>query len=168
MILILNLVILIIYMSRIEAATDGSQLKNRRGGWGFVVNFIKDSTVLSSYDKSGGELSTTNNKMELVAMINCLEYLLENHYDTLQITIFVDSEYLQNGLTKWMPKWKSKNWKLSNGGKVKNKSLWEKLDLLYNGFTRTPEIIHVDSHKGHVLNEQADKLATLAALNITH
>lgn len=153
-------------MSRIEAATDGSQLKNHRGGWGFVVNFIKDSILLSSYENSGGVAFTTNNKMELTAMINCLEYLLENHYDNLQITIFVDSEYLQNGLTKWISKWKAKNWKLSSGGKVKNKSLWEKLDLLYNGFARKPELIHVDSHKGHELNEHADKLATIAALNV--
>lgn len=149
-------------MTRIEAATDGGQLKDKRGGWSFVINFMDTNTILSTIEKSGMLSNTTNNKMEMTAMINCLEYLLENHYDKIQTTIFVDSEYLRNGLTKWMNKWKKNNWKLYSGGKVKNKNLWEKLDLLYNGFSIKPDIIHIDGHTGHPLNERADKLATMA------
>lgn len=153
--------------SKIEAATDGGQLKDKRGGWAFAINFIDSSNgkIINTIENSGMLKNTTNNKMEMIALINCLEYLLTNHYDNLPITIFVDSEYLRIGLTSWIIKWKKNNWKTATGGKVKNKNLWEKLDLFYNGFSRLPEIVHIDSHTGHPLNERVDKLATMAIFN---
>ena len=106
----------------ITVYTDGACLGNPGpGGWGAILE-------CGSYKKeiNGAAKLTTNNIMELTAVIKALELLKKP--STLQIT--TDSTYVKDGITKWIHNWKNKNWKTANKKPVKNKDLWEKLDLL--------------------------------------
>ncbi len=129
--------------------TDGSCLGNPgAGGWGFIAK--DDEKILK---KSGGELETTNNRMELSAVVAVLEHF---HSDE-EITIHTDSEYVKNGMTSWIKNWKKNHWKASTGKPVKNRDLWEKLDALADG--RKLCWCWVRGHNGDEMNEAVDDLA---------
>ena len=129
--------------------TDGSCLGNPGpGGWGFNVTLDN-----REYDVSGGEINTTNNKMELTAVIEALIFVPKN----LNIEIYSDSMYVINGITKWI-----KNWKRKNFIQVKNTDLWKKLDKLCENRKITWN--YVKAHNGDVKNELVDKLAKSEAL----
>lgn len=102
---------------------------------------------------SGGEAGTTNNRMELTAAIMALSALKEK----CEADISTDSTYLKNGITKWIPGWIAKNWKLSDGKAVKNRDLWEKLAELtsYHDVTWHWE----KGHHGLEKNEECDRMA---------
>lgn len=140
------------------AYTDGSCLGNPgKGGWGVVIEAWSDGQLRQTYEMSGFEEHTTNNRMEITSAIKALESLPENS----EITIYADSKYLIEGITKWLSKWKSNNWKLASRKPVQNKELWQKLDE-----NSSRHYVKWQWVKGHDKNEgniRADKLATTAA-----
>lgn len=132
--------------------TDGSCIGNPGpGGWGFNVTLDNQE-----YDVSGGEKDdTTNNRMELTAVIEALIFVPKN----LNIEIYSDSMYVINGITKWI-----KNWKRKNFMQVKNTDLWKKLDKLSEN--RKINWNYVRAHNGDLKNELVDKLAKSEAYKI--
>ena len=137
----------------IVAYTDGCCLGNPGpGGWG---SLIQEDGVTHSL--LGGEPATTNNRMEMMAVISTLE-----HFPTpVRIQIHTDSQYVKNGMTSWLAKWKANGWRTSDKKPVKNRDLWERLDLLCS--QHDVSFHWVRGHNGHPLNEQADALANLGA-----
>jgi len=133
--------------------TDGSSRGNPGpGGWGAIV--LKGHNVV---ELAGRDNKTTNNRMELLAAISALSETGTEH----AIRLFTDSEYLINGITKWVFGWSSKGWKTAAGGDVLNKDLWEKLMKLTKD--RKIEWKKVKGHAGHSANERVDTLATCLA-----
>ena len=137
----------------IELFTDGACSGNPGpGGWGvlIIINGVERSI-------SGFEYDTTNNRMELTAAINGLDYLQA----PCTVKLFTDSVYLKNGITKWIHKWKENNWKTSSGKSVKNKDLWQKLELLVKKHEKV-DWLWVKGHSGNSKNDKADTLAKSA------
>lgn len=128
--------------------TDGGSSGNPGpGGWAFIV--VKDDVSL--YSSSGGEKETTNNKMELSAVINALKYVKDNKLE--DVSLFSDSQYVIKGITEWIKSWKKSMWKK---GTVKNVELWEELDSLNSELSIKWN--WVKGHNGNKYNEEADKL----------
>ncbi len=131
--------------------TDGACSGNPgSGGWAAII-FNKRSGQKSK--KIGGEIETTNNRMELMAIIHALESIPKESC----IQIFTDSKYVINGIELWIKKWKINDWIGSNKKKVKNKDLWMKLDMLSMQFHIKWN--WVKGHSGNKYNEEVDRLA---------
>ena len=141
-------------MKRIEIYTDGACSGNPGpGGWGAILRFRQDGKV---YEKelSGGEAQTTNNRMEMTALIRALEAL---HYPC-SIDLYSDSQYVINGLEKgWAKGWKRRGWKKSDGSPALNPELWDRLLTL----SEPHEIAFhwLKGHAGHSENERCDQMA---------
>lgn len=138
----------------IEIYTDGACANNGKnkgiGGWGAVLCFKEHKKEIY-----GGEINTTNNKMELLAVIKALETVRTKQYS---ITIYTDSAYIVDCVNQgWYFKWISNNWETSQGEPVKNKYLWKRLIYLKTIFDI--KFVHVKGHSGIELNERADELA---------
>ncbi|MBE9035125.1 ribonuclease HI [aff. Roholtiella sp. LEGE 12411] len=132
--------------------TDGACTGNPGpGGWGVVVYF-SDGSIHEMGDASP---HTTNNKMEMQAAIAALKFL-ETSGQTEPITLYTDSEYLINCVTKWVTGWKKKGWKKSDGNPVQNQDLLETLDELNNRLVKWQ---HVRGHSGNIGNERCDVIA---------
>jgi ribonuclease HI len=132
--------------------TDGACTGNPGpGGWGTVVYF-DDGSV---HEMGDSFQHTTNNKMEMQAAIAALEFFKLSGQTQL-ITLYTDSEYLINSITKWMPGWKKKGWKKSDGNPVQNQDLLEILDQLNS---RLIQWQHVRGHSGNIGNERCDAIA---------
>ena len=142
----------------IKIWTDGSCLGNPGpGGWAFVAT---DGDKVA--ERSGAERDTTNNQMELTAVIRALTAAQKNH-DTDEI--HTDSQYVKNGMQLWIKNWKKNGWKTADKKPVKNKELWQELDEL-----ATKVKIHwhwVRGHNGEEMNERCDELARGAAEKIS-
>lgn len=139
-------------MDSVEIYTDGACRGNPGpGGWGAILRYNGVDKELSGYDPA-----TTNNRMEMQAAIEGLSSLTR----PLIVTLYTDSLYLRDGITKWLPQWKRKNWRSSSNEPVKNKDLWERLDALNQQHTIT--WLWVRGHTGHPENERADELARRA------
>ena len=124
-----------------------------KGGWGALIQENDNEKKLS-----GSELNTTNNRMELTAVIRALE-----HYDEAkEIEVFTDSKYVMQGITEWIKNWKTNHWKTSQKKDVKNKDLWVLLDTV--SAKHDVKWSWVKGHAGDYGNEIADKLATQAIL----
>ncbi|HIK15005.1 MAG TPA: ribonuclease HI [Leptolyngbyaceae cyanobacterium M33_DOE_097] len=137
--------------------TDGACSGNPgRGGWGVVVYF-SDGSI---YEIGGKEAQTTNNRMELQAAIAALEFLQQANQKE-PVELYTDSEYVKNGITKWIHGWKKKGWKTSTGKAVLNQDLWEELDALNH-----PQIQwrYVRGHAGNIGNERCDEIARAFAI----
>lgn len=136
-------------MKKVILYTDGACSGNPGpGGWGVVL-------IYDSHEKSlfGGEADTTNNRMELQAAISGLNALKE----ACKIELYTDSNYLKQGMTEWLPRWKKKNWKTAANKPVKNVDLWQQLD---DAVQKHEVSWHwVKAHAGNLYNEQADELA---------
>ncbi len=140
-------------MKEVLLFTDGSCLGNPgHGGYGVILKYKEHVKEMSC----GYEL-TTNNRMELLAVITGLSALKER----CKVTITTDSQYVKNGITSWLEGWKRKNWRTSSGGAVKNKDLWIRLDEAYSKHDVT--FVWVKGHNGHPENERCDELARTAA-----
>ncbi len=138
--------------------TDGSCLGNPgSGGWAAMSD--NANGVGPIFKICGGDLHTTNNKMELRAAIEGLEKALEFTKDA---KIFTDSNYVKDGITKWIKNWEKKNWKTSTGSDVKNQELWKKLLEVSKRFS-TLEWEWVKAHNGDPNNEAVDTLARRTA-----
>ena len=139
---------------KIKIYTDGACSGNPgKGGWGALIQENDNEKKLS-----GSELNTTNNRMELTAVIRALE-----HYDEAkEIEVFTDSKYVMQGITEWIKNWKTNHWKTSQKKDVKNKDLWVLLDTV--SAKHDVKWSWVKGHAGDDGNEIADKLATQAIL----
>lgn len=133
----------------IEAFTDGACRGNPGpGGWGVLLRFNDHEKRLS-----GGEAETTNNRMELMAVIQALESL--NRQCAVKLTS--DSQYVLKGINEWMDNWKKRGWKTAAKKPVKNVDLWQRLDKARQ--SHEIEWVWVRGHSGHIENEIADELA---------
>ena len=132
--------------------TDGACSGNPGpGGWGALIKYDN-----STKEISGSEKNTTNNRMEMMAVIEALKYI-----DTeSKINIYTDSKYVKEGITNWITGWKKNNWKNSKKSDVKNKDLWIELDILSQ--KNNISWNWVKGHSGNIENDIADKLATEA------
>jgi iron complex transport system ATP-binding protein len=133
----------------IEIYTDGACSGNPGpGGWGVVVRNGENETELS-----GGEPATTNNRMELLAVIEALQAVTE----PVKALVYTDSRYVQKGISEWIHEWKRRGWKTADNKPVKNEDLWRRLDSLAS--RRVIEWRWIKGHDGHRENERADALA---------
>jgi len=134
---------------RVEVFTDGACKGNPGpGGWGALLRWGPHEKELC-----GGEAQTTNNRMELMAVIQALEALKRPS----RVRINVDSRYVQDGVTSWMRRWKRNGWQTSTRQPVKNRDLWERLDRALAD--HSVDWRWIKGHSGHPGNERADKLA---------
>ena len=136
----------------VEIYTDGACRGNPGpGGWGALLSSGEHEKELS-----GAEPHTTNNRMELTAVIRALEALKRPS----EVRIFTDSEYVRRGITEWVRSWKARGWKTADRKPVKNQDLWERLDALTAG--HKIEWRWVKGHSGVPGNERVDRLANEA------
>ena len=136
----------------VEAYTDGACSGNPGpGGWGVVLRYKGIEKELC-----GGAAQTTNNRMELMAAISALESLTR----PVEITVYTDSMYVHDGITKWLPRWKQRGWRTADNKPVKNDDLWKRLDAAIA--THKVRWRWIKAHNGHVENERADVLARCA------
>lgn len=136
----------------IEIYTDGACRGNPGpGGWGALLKSDKSEKELS-----GAEPATTNNRMELTAVIRALEALKR----PVQARLYTDSEYVRRGITEWLPAWKSRGWRTADRQPVKNQDLWQQLDEL--AARHEIEWRWVPGHAGVPGNERVDRLANEA------
>ena len=135
---------------KVKIYTDGACSRNPgKGGWAAIILNINSSQ--SSI--SGSESNTTNNRMELMAPLMALKKIKKKS----EIIIYTDSKYVKNGITDWIKKWKTNNWKSSNRKPVKNKDLWVKLDNCCSKHTVIWK--WVKAHAGNEFNNIADRNA---------
>ena len=138
-------------MTQVVIYTDGACKGNPGpGGWGAILRSGKSEKELF-----GGELDTTNNRMELLAVIEALAALKR----PCEITLFLDSQYVRKGITEWIHGRKKKNWRTASGSPVKNVELWQRLDELVANAGHTIDWRWVKGHAGDPGNERADELA---------
>ena len=143
-------------MKRIEAFTDGACKGNPGpGGWGVVLRMGQHERELS-----GHEAHTTNNRMELTAVIRALDALKE----PCHVALHTDSRYVIDGITKWIFGWQKNGWINSQKKPVLNADLWQQ--LLESRKRHRIDWIWVKGHDGHPENERADRLASDAALSV--
>jgi len=136
----------------VEIFTDGACSGNPGpGGWGAVLRYNGHEKELS-----GGELQTTNNRMELAAAIAALEALRR----PAKVRLHTDSTYLRDGITRWIHAWKQRGWKTADKKPVKNVDLWQRLEAALH--RHSVEWHWVRGHSGHPENERADALARRA------
>lgn len=137
------------YNSEVVIHADGACKGNPGpGGWGAWIQYEQHEKELF-----GGEPLTTNNRMELTAVIRALEALKR----PCKIKVYTDSVYVQKGISEWIVGWKARNWRTSDKKPVKNDDLWRELDRLVQ--QHQIQWIWVKGHAGHVGNERADMLA---------
>ena len=136
-------------MNHVEIFTDGACRGNPGpGGWGALLRFGSEEKEIF-----GGEAETTNNRMELTAVIMALEALKR----PCDVQLTSDSTYVLKGIQEWMPNWKKRGWKTSSKKPVKNVDLWQKLDALI--VQHSIDWQWIKGHSGHRENEIADELA---------
>jgi len=143
-------------MKHVEIHTDGACLGNPGpGGWAALLRYGARERELV-----GGEVPTTNNRMELMAAIMALETLTE----PCVVVLHTDSQYVRQGITEWMPNWLRRNWKTAGGDPVKNRDLWERL----HAATARHRIDWrwVKGHSGDPDNERVDVLARDEAIKL--
>jgi len=133
----------------VQIFTDGACKGNPGvGGWGALLKVKGRERELF-----GGELHTTNNRMELLAAISALEALTR----PCQVMLHTDSKYVQQGISVWVHDWKKRGWKTAAKQPVKNEDLWRRLDDVTS--KHQVQWVWVKGHAGHVENERADELA---------
>lgn len=138
-------------MKKINLYTDGACSGNPGpGGWGSILVYGK-----TEKEFSGGSKYTTNNQMELLAVIEGLKVLKE----PCEVHITSDSKYVIQAIQEWLPNWKKNNWKTSSNKEIKNIDLWKEFDLVSINHILTLE--WVKGHAGHPMNERCDKLAVI-------
>ncbi|HAQ02292.1 ribonuclease HI [Candidatus Nomurabacteria bacterium RIFOXYC2_FULL_36_8] len=162
----------------LEIYTDGSSLGNPGpGGWGVVI--INNEELIINNEKpntknqtpktnivelGGGDKNTTNNRMELQAVIEALKYINKNYKEN-EVTINADSAYVLGGVTTWIHGWEKNGWKTANKKPVLNQELWKELISLVREFKGKINWQKVKGHSGHIYNDKADEIATKYASN---
>ena len=139
-------------MTDVMLYTDGACSGNPGpGGWGAILNYKGQERELSGF-----ESATTNNRMELTAVIKGLEALTR----PCHVTVVTDSKYVMQGMTEWLPNWQKKNWRTASNKPVANADLWQELLKVAEKHTLIWQ--WVKGHAGHPENERADQLAVAA------
>jgi ribonuclease HI len=145
-------------VARVRIYTDGACKGNPgAGGWGALLQLDGREKELC-----GGESDTTNNRMELTAVIRALEALKR----PCEIDLYTDSQYVQKGISEWIVSWKRRGWKTAGKKPVKNIDLWLELDRLAGGHAIRWH--WVKGHAGHPENERADQLANQGIESVHH
>ncbi len=138
-------------LSGVTIYTDGACQPNPGpGGWAAILRFADQEWV-----RSGGEPYTTNNRMELTAAVEALQALPQ----AMHVILYTDSQYLQRGITEWLPRWLARNWR-SSSGKVANVDLWQALNAVAG--RHQIEWRWLRGHAGNAHNTRADRLANQA------
>ena len=144
-------------LSEVHLFTDGGCSGNPGpGGWAYL---LQHPATGKQIERSGGERETTNNRMELTALIEGLSALKKPSC----VQLFTDSVYVGKGISEWMTKWKANGWRRKEGKRmvaVKNEDLWRRLDELLQ--THEVRYTRVAGHSGHPENERVDQLAVAA------
>lgn len=141
---------------KVQIYTDGACLGNPgKGGWGAILIYKEHQKKIF-----GGELETTNNRMEMKAVIESLRALKKSS----EIILYTDSTYVKDGITKWIHGWKKNGWRNANRKPVKNSDLWQELDFEVK--KHQIEWIWVKGHSGNYYNEIVDELARNGANSI--
>ena len=142
---------------QVHLFTDGGCSGNPGpGGWAFILRHLASGKVLEA---SGAEAETTNNRMELTAVVQGLQTLKR----PCRVELFTDSVYVGKGISEWMPKWKQNGWKRKEQGRlkpVKNEDLWRELDAQLS--RHDVKYTRVAGHSGHPENDRCDELAVAA------
>jgi len=145
-------------LSFVQLFTDGACKGNPGpGGWAYILRHPQSG---QEREESGGAAKTTNNQMEMQAVISGLEALTRRSH----VEVITDSTYVAKGCREWMPNWKRNNWRRREGKSwkpVKNEELWKKMDALLS--QHVVEFTLVKGHSGHPENERCDELAVAAA-----
>ena len=142
----------------ISIYTDGAcKVNPGRGGWGVFIENSNEKLY-------GGEPDTTNNRMELTAVIESIKYLKQKNTNKSS-TIYTDSQYVFHGITKWRKTWKRNNWKNSKKQTVLNYDLWQKLDALLEEQNKV-SFVWIRGHNGNPGNDIADNLANKGILTL--
>jgi ribonuclease HI len=146
-----------VFTPEVQLFADGACSGNPGpGGWAFVLRHPASGKEL---ERSGGERETTNNRMELTAVIRGLEALKRS----TAVEVVTDSQYVGKGFSEWLPKWKANGWRRREGAQwkpIKNEDLWRQLDALLA--RHKVHFTHVRGHAGHPENERCDTLAVAA------
>ncbi|HEY2841313.1 MAG TPA: ribonuclease HI [Pirellulales bacterium] len=146
-----------LFVPEVQLFTDGACSGNPGpGGWAFILRHM---TTGKETEESGGEKVSTNNRMELTAVVRGLERLTRS----TAVEVLTDSVYVGKGMSEWMPKWKANGWRRREGtrwAEVKNEDLWRRLDELLA--KHRIKYTRVAGHSGHVENERCDELAVAA------
>jgi len=146
--------------AQVHLYTDGACRGNPGpGGWGFILRHLKSGKEM---EDSGGDAESTNNRMELTAVVKGLQTLNR----PCRVELFTDSVYVGKGISEWMAKWKVNGWKRREKGAlkpVKNEDLWRQLDELLG--RHRVKYTRVAGHSGHPENERCDELAVAASHN---
>lgn len=141
----------------VKLFTDGACSGNPGpGGWAFILRHPASGKQL---ERSGGAPETTNNRMELTAVVRGLEALKRRS----RVELFTDSVYVGKGLSEWLARWKANGWRRRRGaysGEVKNLDLWRKLDALST--RHRIQYTHIAGHSGHPENDRCDEMAVAA------
>ena len=144
-------------LPEVQLFTDGACSGNPGpGGWAFILRHPSSGKEI---ERSGGERETTNNRMELTAVVRGLEALTRPSH----VELLIDSEYVRKGLSEWMAKWKANGWRRREGkhwAEVKNEDLWRRLDELIA--RHELRYTRVAGHSGHPENDRCDELAVAA------
>ncbi len=145
------------FKTEVELYADGACQGNPGpGGWGYLLR-VHTPEGAKEKEASGAEPDTTNNRMELMAVIQGLEALSR----PCKVLLVSDSQYVVKGLGEWLPGWKRKGWRKADGQPVLNAELWQRLDELARLHDLRPR--WVKGHAGHPENERVDRLASEAA-----
>lgn len=141
----------------VQLFTDGACSGNPGpGGWAFILRHPRSGKEI---ERSGAEPSTTNNRMELMGVIQGLDALKRPTF----VEIICDSTYVLKGISEWLPKWKANGWRRrerDRWAEVKNEDLWRRLDQLLS--KHQVRVTHIRGHGGHPENERCDQLAVAA------
>ncbi|KAF3998014.1 ribonuclease HI [Glaciimonas immobilis] len=144
-------------MDKVEIFTDGACKGNPgTGGWGALL--ISNG---SEKELFGGERNTTNNRMELLAVIEALKALNK----PCEVTVHTDSQYVQKGISEWIHGWKARGWKTAARAPVKNVDLWQALDAAQA--QHQMDWRWIKGHAGHIGNERADQLANRGVIAVS-
>jgi ribonuclease HI len=151
---------------QLKIYTDGGCSGNPGpGGWAYLIIREQRGSSEIIVEKRGGELKTTNNRMELQAALSALEMLRKLNISPHEVTVYTDSQYVQKGMTEWLPRWKMNDWRTSDRTPVKNQDLWERLDDLASFYNIRWKWVR--GHAGDEYNERCDALTQEAIAVIT-
>ncbi|XAH21736.1 ribonuclease HI [Xylophilus sp. GW821-FHT01B05] len=140
-------------MNHVDIYTDGACKGNPGpGGWGALLK-----SGMTERELFGGERSTTNNRMEMTAVVEALAALKR----PCDVTLYIDSQYVLKGITEWIHGWKARGWRTASKEPVKNVDLWQRIDALVQTSGHKIEWRWVRGHNGDPGNERADALANL-------
>lgn len=140
--------------SNITIFTDGASSGNPGpGGWGSIISFEREVTELGGYEER-----TTNNRMELKAVLEALKFVIEQHKNNLPITLYTDSSYVANGITTWIKGWQKRNWINQAGDQIANIDIWKDMAEVLKDVS--VKVIQISGHSGIPGNERVDEIAT--------